>query len=230
MHAENGREMAEETCKNSRGPAPIPVYPTRRGKQTTMTDTPPTSEHAPVGPSENAPASAPAPDDWIPRVYQELRLLARQQMRHEARVTLQTTVLVHEVYLRLFGGREFVWENRAHFFGAAARAMRQILIDHARARRALRRGGGAQPVPLTDIHAGSTDADPETMLLLHKKLDTLEARDPRKAQIIMLRFFAGLSIRQTADVLDLSVSTVKAEWQFARAWLYNEMHREDADA
>jgi RNA polymerase sigma factor (TIGR02999 family) len=163
-------------------------------------------------------------------VYQELRLLARQQMRGEARVTLQTTVLVHEVYLRLFGGREFAWENRAHFFGAAARAMRQILIDHARARRALRRGGGLRREPVIDVQAGTTDTDPETMLLLHEKLDRLEARDPRKAQIIMLRFFAGLSIKQTAEVLDLSPSTVKAEWQFARAWLFSEMQREAGHA
>jgi RNA polymerase sigma factor (TIGR02999 family) len=151
-------------------------------------------------------------------------------MRGEARVTLQTTVLVHEVYLRLFGGREFAWENRAHFFGAAARAMRQILIDHARARRALRRGGGLRREPVIDVQAGTTDTDPETMLLLHEKLDRLEARDPRKAQIIMLRFFAGLSIKQTAEVLDLSPSTVKAEWQFARAWLFSEMQREAGHA
>ncbi|MCC7389156.1 MAG: sigma-70 family RNA polymerase sigma factor [Phycisphaerales bacterium] len=191
-----------------------------------MTDAPSTSEHAPPARA----ASGPSPDDWIPRVYHELRLLARQQMRGEARVTLQTTVLVHEVYLRLFGGREFAWENRAHFFGAAARAMRQILIDHARARRALRRGGGLRRETVIDVQAGTTDTDPETMLLLHEKLDRLEARDPRKAQIIMLRFFAGLSIKQTAEVLDLSPSTVKVEWQFARAWLFSEMQREAGDA
>lgn len=189
-----------------------------------MPDAPAISDHIP------RPETNPSPDEWIPRVYQELRLLARRQMLGEPRGTLHTTILVHEVYLRLFGGKEFTWENRAHFFGAAARAMRQIQIDHARARRALRRGGGARREPLADIQAGAAGADPETMLLLHRSLDTLEARDPRKAQIIMMRFFAGLSIRQTAEVLDLSPSTVKAEWQFARAWLYAEMTREAEDA
>lgn len=108
--------------------------------------------------------------------------------------------------------------------------MRQILIDHARARRALRRGGGAQPLPLIDIQADATTTDPDTLLSLHPALDTLEARDPRKAQVVMLRFFAGLNIRQAAEVLDLSVTTVKSEWQFTRAWLYNQMTREDGDA
>jgi RNA polymerase sigma factor (TIGR02999 family) len=172
------------------------------------------------------PATA-APDDWIPRVYAELRRLARQQMRHEARGMLQTTVLVHEVYLRLFAGREVAWENRAHFFGAAARAMRQILIDHARARRAVRRGRGVRHEPLDGVDPPAPTTDPDRLLSLHEALDALEQRDPRKAQIVMLRYFAGLTIAQTADVLDLSPTTVKDEWHFARAWLFSEMTRGD---
>lgn len=187
-------------------------------------------------PDHHAPATdvdahrvVTAPDDWIPRVYQELRQLARQEMRGEARGTLQTTVLVHEVYLRLFAGRELAWENRAHFFGAAARAMRQILIDHARARRAVKRGGGVTHHSLTDRDVPAPVADPDRLLCLHDALDRLERVDQRKAQIVMLRYFAGLSIAQTATVLDLSLTTVKNEWHFARAWLFREMAPDQTD-
>jgi len=176
------------------------------------------------------PAKGGSPDDWIPRVYQELRRIARHEMRHEAPSTLQTTVLVHEVYLRLFAGREMAWENRAHFFGAAARAMRQILIDHARARRAVKRGGGIHHYTLEERDVPAPVSDPDQLLSLHDAIDTLEQRDARKAQIVMLRYFAGLSIAQTAKVLDLSLTTVKNEWHFARAWLYREMTRGDSDA
>ncbi|MBK7404810.1 MAG: sigma-70 family RNA polymerase sigma factor [Phycisphaerales bacterium] len=175
-------------------------------------------------------AASDSPDAWIPRVYEELRRMARQQMRQEAHATLQTTVLVHEVYLRLFAGRELVWENRAHFFGAAARAMRQILIDHARARRAIRRGRGARHEPIHEIDIAAPTTDPDRVLGLHEALEKLERRDPRKAQIVMLRYFAGLTILQSADVLELSPTTVKAEWQFARAWLFHEMSSGGDDA
>lgn len=187
-----------------------------RPDNSTATDTPPVPEQS--------------PDDWIPRVYQELRRMARQEMRHEIRGTLQTTVLVHEVYLRLFAGREMAWENRAHFFGAAARAMRQILIDHARARRAVKRGGGERPHSLEGRDVPAPITDPERLLDLHEAIDRLERVDGRKAQIVMLRYFAGLSIAQTAQVLDLSVTTVKNEWNFARAWLFREMSSEPGDS
>jgi len=180
--------------------------------------------------TDATPEREQSPDDWIPRVYQELRRMARQEMRHEVRGTLQTTVLVHEVYLRLFAGREMAWENRAHFFGAAARAMRQILIDHARARRAVKRGGGVRPRSLEGRDVPAPIADPERLLDLHGAIDKLERVDGRKAQIVMLRYFAGLSIAQTAQVLDLSVTTVKNEWNFARAWLFREMSAEPDDA
>lgn len=179
--------------------------------------------------TDATPEREQSPDDWIPRVYQELRRMARQEMRHEVRGTLQTTVLVHEVYLRLFAGREMAWENRAHFFGAAARAMRQILIDHARARRAVKRGGGVRPRSLEGRDVPAPIADPERLLDLHEAIDKLERVDGRKAQIVMLRYFAGLSIAQTAQVLDLSVTTVKNEWNFARAWLFREMSAEPGD-
>ncbi|MCB9845156.1 MAG: sigma-70 family RNA polymerase sigma factor [Phycisphaeraceae bacterium] len=169
------------------------------------------------------------PGEWLSRVYEELRDLARGHMRHEAGVTLQTTVLVHEAYLRLFGGKAPTWENRAHFFGAAANCMRQILIDHARSRQALKRGGGRRPLPLDDADVEAPADDDLRLLSLHAALDLLEKRDPRKAQIVMLRYFAGLTIEQTAEVLDLSATTVKDQWQFARAWLFHEMTREQRD-
>lgn len=168
-------------------------------------------------------ARSASPEAWIPRAYEELRRLARRQLRGEPRGTLQTTVLVHEVYLRLFAGRAREWENRAHFFGAAARAMRQILTDHARARRALRRGRGVASQPLDGIDPPAPANDPERILALHEALNALECIDPRKAEIVHLRYFAGLTIAQTAEVLDLSPTTVKDEWQFARAWLFKEI-------
>ncbi len=162
--------------------------------------------------------------DWAARVYQELRSLARRHMRDEGPCTIQTTALVHEAYVRLVADQDAAWENRAHFFGAAANAMRRILIDHARAKGALKRGGDRRRTPLTDAPGVVVD---ERLLSLHESLERLEARDARKAQVVMLRFFAGLTIAQTAEVLDLSPTTVKDEWQFARAWLYREMTRDD---
>lgn len=169
------------------------------------------------------------PQRWAPLVYDELRAMARRQMRGEAGITLQTTVLVHEVYLRLFAGKVPEWDNRAHFFGSAARCMRQILIDHARARRALCRGEGRRGVALDGLDVAAPERDESRLLSLHHALERLEARDPRKAQIVLLRYFAGLTIEQTADVLDVSPTTVKDEWRFARAWLLHDMNHEERD-
>ncbi|MFO0840650.1 MAG: ECF-type sigma factor [Phycisphaerae bacterium] len=161
----------------------------------------------------------------LPRVYQELRQLAAQRLASEARgQTLQATALVHEAYIRLVeSGTE--WSGLGHFFGAAARAMRQILVDRARARHAIKRGGDRvrsgedvlQRVPSLD------DSRHDELLALDEALSRLEARDPRKAQIVLLRYFAGLSIADTAAALDLSATTVKDEWTFARAWLQSEL-------
>lgn len=166
----------------------------------------------------------PSSDEWLPLVYDELRLLARREIRRELEPqTLQTTALVHEAYLRLVGDEAPGWRDRAHFFGAAARAMRQILVDRARARQALKRGGGAQRLPLDELESLDAENDPERFLVLEESLSQLERVDERKARIVMLRFFAGLSIAQTASVMELSPTTVKDEWSFARAWLFREI-------
>lgn len=171
-----------------------------------------------------SPTSRPSPDEWLPQVYEELRRLARREMRGEQEPqTLQTTALVHEAYLRLFGDQHLAWNDRAHFFGAASRAMRQILVDRARARHALKRGDNAQRVPFEQVELARFDDDPERLLSLDRALTRLEGVDERKARIVMLRFFSGLTIAETARVLDISPTTVKDDWQFARSWLQREM-------
>lgn len=156
-------------------------------------------------------------------VYDELRRRADVQMRGERPGhTIQATALVHEAYLRLVGDTDPEWQNRAHFFSAAATAMRRILIDYARRRGARKRGGDAQRVPWDEVADLSEERLAEG-LAIHEALEKLETLDPRKARIVELRFFAGLGIDQVAEVLDLSVRTVKREWQFIRAWLYREI-------
>jgi RNA polymerase sigma factor (TIGR02999 family) len=175
-----------------------------------------------------------AAEELLPLVYDELRRLARARMAGEpaggAGQTLQPTALVHEAYMRLLGpqGEQLRWDGRAHFFGAAARAMRRILVERARSRKRLKRGGGAGRVPLDEnAVAASTDDAGDDLLALESALDKLEALDRRKAEVVMLRYYAGLSIEQTAAALDVSPATVKNDWTFARAWLNREMTRED---
>lgn len=171
--------------------------------------------------SPSSPTPEPSSDAWLPLVYDELRLLARREIRRELEPqTLQTTALVHEAYLRLVGDDQRSWRDRAHFFGAAARAMRQILVDRARARQSLKRGGSAQRIPLEALDHLDLETDPDRFLALEESLSQLERVDERKARIVMLRYFAGLSIAQTASVMELSATTVKEEWFFARAWLF----------
>lgn len=157
-------------------------------------------------------------------LYNELRRLAEAAMRRERPDhTLQPTALVHETYVRLAddAGR---FENRAHFFGVAASAMRRVLVDHARARRAQKRGGGETPLVLEDLDslpgapAGSVD-----LVALDDALSQLAALDSRQAQVVELRFFGGLSVEEAAALMDLSPRTVKREWQMARAWLRREL-------
>jgi RNA polymerase sigma factor (TIGR02999 family) len=177
--------------------------------------------------------SADAPDDppfdggpgtsheLLPEVYDELRRLARARLAHERHeLTLQPTALVHEAYLRISGGdQERRWDRRGHFFAAAALAMRRILVERARHYQRLRHGGGASQV---DLDEGMLRADPQLvdLVAVDEALSRLEQSDPRKSQIVTLRYFAGLSIEETAAALDLSPATVKNEWKFARAWLY----------
>lgn len=160
-------------------------------------------------------------------IYNELRGIARQQMVGEAAGhTLQPTALVHEAFFRLFRGHDVHFENRRHFFGAAAKAMRRIRIDDARKRKRLKRGGGKEPAAL-DAEPAIFDSDPAEVLAVHEALDKLEAEDPRKAEVVMLRYFAGLTEEETASALDLTRRTVQTEWRLARAWLHRELSKGD---
>jgi RNA polymerase sigma factor (TIGR02999 family) len=157
-------------------------------------------------------------------VYAELRQLAAAKLSRElAGQTLQPTALVHEAWLRLGGAAQPAWQNRAHFFGAAAEAMRRILIDRARKRHAVRHGGGQVRINLNAtgaIEVAGPEADDE-LLAVNEALDRLAAEHPRQAQLVKLRYFAGLTIEQAAEALAISAPTAKRDWAFARAWLYD---------
>lgn len=163
-------------------------------------------------------------DQLLPIVYDELRRLAASQLRRERSTpTLQPTALVHEVFLHLLAQRQLDFHNRSHFFGAAARIIRRILVDRAREKGAVKRGGDAEHVELEDVLAAGMP--PEVDLIdLDDALAELETFDPQKAEIVHLRYFAGLSIPETAEVLDSSPTTIKREWSIARAWLYERLH------
>src|SRR5688572_3521898 len=165
-----------------------------------------------------------AGEELLPIVYGELRRLASARMSQErAGQTLQPTALVHEAWLRLGDGVDRRWENRAHFFGAAAEAMRRILIERARHRLALRHGGGQERVDLDGLEiAAPTDKDDE-LLAVHEVLEKFAALEPRKAEIVKLRYFAGFSIEEAAEALHISEPTAKRDWAYARAWLFREI-------
>ena len=162
-------------------------------------------------------------DDYAPLVYQELRRIAAAYMRRERPgQTLQPTALVHEAYLRLAGAGGAAWNDRHHFVGIAARSMRQILVEHARARGAQKRWANVNRVSLSESLALA--ADPEAMLpALDEALTRLEQIDPEQARLVELRFFAGLSIEEAADALRISPATLKRRWSLARAWLFREL-------
>jgi RNA polymerase sigma factor (TIGR02999 family) len=171
-----------------------------------------------------AQGSPGADEELLRAVYQELRRQAQRAMRREASEhTLQATALVHEAYLRLAEQRPSAWQNRSQFFGIAAQMMRRILVDHARARLADKRGGGATAVTLDESSAASSDADPVDVLALHDALDRLAALDAQQAKVVELRYFGGMSIDETAEALGISAATVKREWAVARAWLAREL-------
>lgn len=159
----------------------------------------------------------------VPLVYRELRSLAASQLQGERPAhTLQPTALVNEVFLRLLDGREVAWQNRAHFFALAARMMRRILVDHARARLAEKRGGGAVPLLLEASFDPAPMSD-RALLALDDALAALKRMDSRQCRIVELRYFAGLTLEETAELLGVSVATVKREWTMARAWLRREV-------
>ena len=159
--------------------------------------------------------------ELLPLVYEELRKLAAQKMAQEAPgQTLQATALVHEAWLRLGGDNQPAWDNRGHFFAAAAEAMRRIVIDNARRKRRARHGGDWERVDLAGIQVPAPAPDEEELLAVHEALDELAELDSRKAELVKLRFFVGLSFAEAAQVLGVSVVTAKRDWAFARAWLY----------
>ena len=167
-------------------------------------------------------------DRLLPLVHDELHRIAAGYMRRErADHTLQPTALVNEAYLRLVDQRDVEWRDRAHFLGVAAQLMRMILVDHARARRAAKRAGGAERVPLdeTVLVGGERDVD---LLALDEALGRLAALDPRLCRVVELRYFGGLTTREAAEVLAISTATVEREWATARGWLRRELTRGDA--
>lgn len=164
-------------------------------------------------------------DTLLPRVYKELRRLARHQLRNERQDhTLQSAALVHEAYLRLVGVNSPQWESRTHFFAIAAQLMRQILVDYARRHRAAKRGGTICTVSLEDAMAVSRQAHVD-VVALDDALQALARIDERQSRVVELRFFAGLSLNQISDVLDLAPATVQRDWTAARAWLHREISR-----
>ena len=164
-----------------------------------------------------------ATEELLPLVYQELRRLAAQKMVKEpSGQTLQATALVHEAYLRLVGGESLQWDNRRHFFKAAAEAMRRILIENARRKSRLVRGGGQRRLDLDEVKL-AIDTPQEHVLAVNEALEKLDVEDPAKAELVKLRFFAGLSNEEAANALGLSLRTVNRYWKFARAWLYEEL-------
>jgi RNA polymerase sigma-70 factor (ECF subfamily) len=167
-----------------------------------------------------------APEVLLPLVYDELKKLASGYMRGERNGhTLQTTELVHEAYVRLVDWKSADWQNRAHFFAVAAQMMRRILVDHARRRDAQKRGSGVQKIALDDAITFAAERDID-LFALDEALTLLETFDERQCRIIELRFFGGLTIEETAEVMKLSPATIKNEWTMARTWLYNKLRPE----
>jgi RNA polymerase sigma factor (TIGR02999 family) len=167
--------------------------------------------------------------ELLPVVYDELRRLARAHMAGErADHTLEPTALVHEAYLRLLGGDKASWDGRGHFFGAAAEAMRRILVDHARARNAAKRGGQRQRVGLDHDAAQNPSGAPLIdVLSLDEGLAKLEADAPAKAELVKLRYFAGLTLDEAAEAMGISLATAKRHWVYARAWLFKELNSQE---
>ena len=164
-------------------------------------------------------------DKLVPLIYDELRRIARRYMKREpAGHTLQTTALVNEAYLRLIEQKGMKWQNRAHFFAISAQLMRRILVSMARARYANKRGGEARQVSLDEALVISEDRAAE-LVALDEAMNELAALDPRRSRVVELRYFGGLSVEETAEVLKISPETVMREWKRAKAWLYTELNR-----
>lgn len=169
-----------------------------------------------------------AAEELIPIVYGELRRLAAWRLGHEAAPnTLQATALVHEAYLRLSPG-ENQWDGRAHFFSAAAEAMRRILVDRARRRKAVRHGGEMHRTGWVEDAIASPDDNHDELLAVHEVLDRFAEIEPRKAEVVKLRYFIGMTIEETAEALGISAPTAKRDWAYAKAWLFRELGSDTA--
>ena len=164
-----------------------------------------------------------ASEQLLPLVYKELRRLAAARMaQEEAGHTLQPTALVHEAWLRLAGDKQQPWQNRAHFFGAAAEAMRRILIERARRKSRLKRGSGQSLLDIADFDVAAAIPD-DKILLVDEALEQLKLEDPEKAQVVLLKFFAGLTNERVAELLNVNERTVRRQWNFAKSWLFDRI-------
>lgn len=164
-------------------------------------------------------------EELMPLVYNELRRLANYYLQRERKDhTLQSTALVHEAFLRLIDQRDVRWQNRAHFFGVASQMIRRILVDHARAHQTAKRGGGVYTLALDDALGAEQKRDLD-LVALDDALNGLASLDPQQARIVELRFFTGLTIEETAEVVGISPATVKRDWNTAKAWLFRELSR-----
>ena len=171
-----------------------------------------------------------ATDQLLPLVYQKLRAIAQLRMASEnPGHTLQATGLVHEVFIRMLGSRQVPWKDRAHFYAAAAEAMRRVLVDHAKSKKRQKRGGGRKKLSLeaTDVAELAQNDDPELILALNSALCRLEEQNHEAAQVVRLRFFAGLSVDETAEAMNLGARTVDRRWKYARAWLFQELCKDN---
>ena len=187
----------------------------------------PASSHVTTLLGELSRGNEHARDELVTLVYPELRRIAAGYLRNERPDhTLRPTGLVHEVYMRLFGTEHVSWQNRAHFFSAVAREMRHLLVDHARARNAKKRADGTRRISLDDLCA-IAEAQDDELVALDEALSRLERVDPRASRAVELRFFAGLSERETAEALEISISTLKRDWTFAKAWLFDQLKSQD---
>ena len=163
-------------------------------------------------------------EQLMPLVYEELRQIARRFMRRQpSEHTFQTTELIHEAYLKIADGENKNWQNRTHFFGVAAKAMRHILVDYARSKHSQKRGGWQERVTLVDRVEFSVKQPSEEIILLDNALNRLGALDERKVRVVEMKFFAGLKIEEIAEVLKISPETVKRDWSFAQSWLLREL-------
>jgi RNA polymerase sigma factor (TIGR02999 family) len=167
-----------------------------------------------------------ASEDLLPLVYNELRKLAAVRLAHEvAGQTLQPTALVHEAWLRLVGDGGCIWQNRAHFFGAASEAMRRILVENARRKSRLKRGGNQLRVEMEGLNLAVAAPD-DRILLIDEALERLRAEDPEKARVVLLKFFGGLTNQEVAESLGVTERTIERQWAYARAWLYESIREQ----